>query len=187
VIIRIPWSVFLFNGDFLTSPGEEYGSACDFLGKQPIKFRTDVAMMCKLGFDIRVNEMSEAEQTFCSNAVKNFKRLENVILDGDMYRLVSPYEKDHAAMAYVNENKDHAVLFAFDIHPRYAELTQPVKLQGLDPQANYKVEEINLMPDAPSRLRGNGKIYSGEFLMTVGLPILSSRSITSHILEITRR
>lgn len=29
------------------------------LGKQPIKFKTDVAMMGKLGFDIRVNEMEK--------------------------------------------------------------------------------------------------------------------------------
>ena len=90
-------------------------------------------------------------------------------------------------MAYVNEKKDHAVLFAFDIYPRYAEQNQPVKMQGLDPQANYKVEEINLMPGTSSRLRGNGQVYSGEFLMTVGLPVFSSRSTTSHILEITRR
>ncbi|MDD2436266.1 MAG: alpha-galactosidase [Massilibacteroides sp.] len=156
-------------------------------GKQPLKFRTDVAMMCKLGFDIRVNEMTEEEQTFCHDAVKNFKRLNDVVLEGDMYRLVSPYEKEHAAMAYVNEKKDHAVLFAFDIYPRYAEQNQPVKMQGLDPQANYKVEEINLMPGTSSRLRGNGQVYSGEFLMTVGLPVFSSRSTTSHILEITRR
>lgn len=163
-------------------------------GKQPIKFRTDVAMMCKLGFDIRINEMSEAEQTFCHEAVQNFKRLESVILDGDMYRLVSPYEKEHAAMAYVDAQRAHAVLFAFDINPRFEGDLSPVKLQGLDPNAKYRVEEINKIQEPnrmpPPPMRPGEKqaepIYSGEYLMTVGLPVLSSRAITSRVLEITR-
>ena len=44
-------------------------------GKQPVKFRTDVASMCKLGFDIRIHEMSQTDQQYCKEAVANFKRL----------------------------------------------------------------------------------------------------------------
>jgi alpha-galactosidase len=155
-------------------------------GKQPVKFRTDVAMMCKLGFDLRIHEMSEPEQEYCRNAVKNFKRLENAILDGDLYRLVSPYETDHAAVMYVNEAKDKSVLYAFDIHPRYAEQTQPVRLQGLDPDAQYRVEEINLIPGARSFFRFSGRTFSGDYLMKAGLPLLSSRPTVSHVLELTK-
>lgn len=157
-------------------------------GKQPVKFRTDVAMMCKLGFDIRIGEMSEAEQEYCRNAVKNFKRLENVILDGDLYRLVSPYESDHASVMYVDESKDKSVLYVFDMHPRYAENVKPVRLQGLIPDAQYEVKEINLLPGARSSYGSfDGKTFSGDYLMKVGLPLLSSRHMTSHVLEITRK
>ena len=90
-------------------------------GKQPVKFRTDVASMCKLGFDIRIHEMNQADQQYCKEAVANFKRLDDVILDGDQYRLQSPYESQHAAVMYASGNADKAVLFAFDIHPRYAD------------------------------------------------------------------
>lgn len=155
-------------------------------GKQPVKFRTDVAMMCKLGFDILINEMTEAEQEYCQTAVKNFKRLENVILDGDLYRLVSPYETDHAAVMYVNEQKNKSVLFTYDIHPRYAENVKPVRLQGLDPDAQYEVQEINLLPGT-NPVRFSGKTVSGDFLMKVGLPVLSSRHTTSHVFELTRK
>ena len=44
--------------------------------------------------------------------VANFKRLDDVILDGDQYRLQSPYESQHAAVMYANDNADKAVLFA---------------------------------------------------------------------------
>ena len=154
-------------------------------GKQPVKFRTDVAMMCKLGFDIRLHEMSKPEQEYCQGAVKNFKRLEPVILDGDLYRLVSPYESDHAAMMYAGADAKKAVLFAFDIHPRYAEQHQPVRLQGLNPATRYKVEEINLVPGTKSRLSCSGKTYSGDYLMKVGIPLFSSSQTVSHVVEIT--
>lgn len=45
----------------------------------------------------------------------------------------------------------------------------PVRLQGLNPDKLYKVEEINLMPSVKSALKANGKIYSGDYLMKVGL------------------
>jgi len=154
-------------------------------GKQPVKFRTDVASMCKLGFDIRVNEMSEPEQLYCQEVVRNFKRLQPVILDGNLYRLVSPYETDHASIMYVNEARDKSVLYAFDIHPRYEERNQPVRLQGLDPDAQYKIDEINLIPGTQP-MQVSGKTFSGDFLMKVGLPLLSSRHLTSHVFEINK-
>lgn len=156
-------------------------------GKQPIKFRTDVAMMAKLGFDIRINEMTEAEQEYCRNAVKNFNRLENVTLEGDMYRLKSPYEGEHAAIMYVTENKNKAVLFAFDMHPRLSEYNKPkpLKLNGLNPDKKYKVEEINLLPGTQSKLPSNGNTYSGDYLMKEGIHVFSNQHTVSHVIEIT--
>ena len=153
-------------------------------GKQPVKFRTDVAMMCKLGFDIRLHEMEPADLQYCKEAVANFKRLSDVILDGDQYRLKSPYESDHAAFLYANEAQSKAVLFAFDIHPRYAEMLQPLRLQGLKKYARYELKEINLVPGTKSRMPGT-MTYSGEFLMKVGIPVFSSRHTVSHVIEIT--
>ena len=154
-------------------------------GKQPLKFRVDVASMCKLGFDIRVSEMKETELAFCQQAVKNFKRLEEVILNGDLYRLVSPYEGNHAALMYANKDREKALLFTFDIHPRYGEQTYPVRLEGLDPDKQYKIEEINLMPGNKSSVSANGKTFSGDYLMKVGIPLFSATENTSHVLEIT--
>lgn len=153
-------------------------------GKQPVKFRTDVAMMCKLGFDIRIHEMSQPEQQYCREAVANFKRLNPIILDGDQYRLMSPYESDHAAVMYTAEGGSKAVLFAFDIHPRYAELLQPLRLEGLKNEARYTIKEINLVPGTKSMLACNNNTYSGEYLMKVGIPVFSSRQTNSHVIEI---
>lgn len=154
-------------------------------GKQPVKFRTDVAMMCKLGFDIRINEMSQPDQQYCKEAVANFNRLGNVILDGDLYRLMSPYEGEHSAVMYVNENKSKAVLYSFDIYPRYAEQLQPLRLQGLNSNSLYEVKEINLVPGTKSMLKCNDRTYSGEYLMKVGIAVFSSRQTNSHVIEVS--
>jgi alpha-galactosidase len=154
-------------------------------GKQPVKFRTDVAMMGKLGFDIRINELTPDEQAYCRDAVKNFKRLEPVLFDGDQYRLTSPYEGNHAAVLFVGAEAKKAVLFAFDIHPRYAEPTDVLRLSGLNAATQYEVREINLLPGARSHLRCHGRTYSGDYLMKVGIPVFSSAQTLSHVIEIT--
>lgn len=150
-----------------------------------IKFRTDVASMCKLGFDLGLKELSADELAYCQTAVANFKRLDKVILDGDMYRLVSPYDGNHMAVMYNAADKAKAVLYTYDIHPRFGEKLLPVKAQGLDPARQYKVEEINLMPGAKSSLPGNGKTFSGDYLMKVGLSPFTTRQTNSRVIELT--
>lgn len=156
-------------------------------GKQSVKFRTDVAMMGKLGFDIGIAGLRKEEQEFCKEAVSNYKRLAPVILDGDLYRLVSPYETDHASLMYVGKDKSEAVLYAFDIHPRFGEKLFSVELQGSDPRKNYRVEEINRMPGEKSGFSQAGKTFSGDYLMKVGLLVLTGNFASSRILEITVR
>ncbi len=156
-------------------------------GKQPLKFKLDVAMMCRLGFDIKINELSEEEQQFAKNAVQTYETIKPTVFEGDLYRLVSPYSGNHTASMYVGKDKGTAHVFAFDIHPRYDEQIPKLKLNGLDPAAKYKVKEINLMPGNTSALSANDKIYSGDYLMTVGLDIFSAGALKSHILELTRQ
>lgn len=153
--------------------------------KASIKFRTDVASMCKLGFDIDLKSLSAEEYAYAQGAVANWRRLQDVILNGELYRLVSPYEGNHAAVNYVSQDKSHAVVFAYDLHPRYQEPVRNVRLQGLDANRMYTVKEINLMPDTKSALDCDGQQYSGDFLMKVGLNILTANEGTSHVLELT--
>lgn len=150
-----------------------------------VKFRTDVASMCKLGFDIGLKDLTAEELDYCQQAVANWKRLQPAIMDGDQYRLVSPYETNHMALNYVTKDKNKAVLFAYDVHPRFQEKLMRVKLQGLDAQKNYKVEEINLMPGTESTFKANGKVFSGDYLMKVGLDVFGFAQTQSHVIEVT--
>ncbi|MBX0289303.1 alpha-galactosidase [Hymenobacter sp. HSC-4F20] len=152
-----------------------------------LKFRTDVAMMGKLGYDIEVEKMTPAELQFSQQAVKDYKRLSPVIWQGDQYRLRSPYEGNQAAVLYVEERQTKAVLFGYNLHTRTNETVLPVRLQGLDPARRYRVAEINLMPGTKSELPAHTQTYSGDYLMQVGITVspLNAPALTSHVLELT--
>ena len=149
-----------------------------------VKFRTDVAAMCKIGFDIGLKELSSDELAYCQQAVANWKRLQPAVMDGDQYRLVSPYETNHAAVEYVDKSKKEAVLFAYDLSPRFNEKLPSVKLQGLDPDKKYLVQEINLMPGTESKFAQNKKVFTGDYLMKVGLDVFTYNHNTSMVVEI---
>lgn len=179
--LYIQWSLSKFF------PAKTMGShVTNWNKKTSVKFRTDVCSSCKLSFDIDLKPLKGTDDyTFVQQAVKNWSRLKPVILDGDQYRLVSPYETDHSALNYVSKDKSHAVLFAYNLHPRYKEpRLLKVRMQGLDPQRQYTVEEINLMPGTQSTFDFNGKRFSGDYLMKVGLDVLTPDEGTSHVFEL---
>ena len=155
-------------------------------GKQSLKFRTDVAMMGKIGYDIQVNGLTEKELKFSQDAIANYKRLSDVIWHGDLYRLVSPYDENRAVLMYVNSSKNKAVLFAYTLNARFGEKFNQVRLQGLDPAKTYKIQEINISSDGrrfgPSE---NGKSYTGDYLLKIGLNVGSGAALTSSVYEIT--
>lgn len=152
-----------------------------------VKFRTDMASMCKLGFDIGLQELSAEELAYVRTAVANWKRLNPAIMDGEQYRLVSPYQTNHMAIEYVDSTRNMAVLFAYDLAPRYKEKLNRIKLQGLDPSKQYLVQEINLMPGSDPKAPQHGMTLSGDYLMKVGLDAFTWRHNTSTVLELTAR
>lgn len=152
----------------------------------PVKFRANVAMMGKLGFDIKLDDMSGDDVEYCKRAIKNYNSLKPVILDGDQYRLVSPYGNQHTATMYVGKNDGDAVLFTFDIYPRYKQnifkSDANVKLQGLNPDATYRVTEIDRQ-DGSDMAIGD---YSGDYLMTVGIPLFTLNRLNSRVFTVNK-
>ncbi len=154
----------------------------DWNKRASIKFRTDVAFPCKLGFDLDLSKLSDDERNYCRQALTEWKRLKTVLFSPVLYRLVSPYDSNHCALERVSEDKSHALVFAYDMHPRFREPISATRLHGLNPQSTYRVREI-LCADAKKPFLD--KTYTGEYLMTVGIRIHTDKDMTSRILEIT--
>ena len=158
----------------------------DWNKKASVKFRLDVDFSCKLGFDLDLKHLSADDLAYCQAAIKEYNRLKPVIFSPNLYRLVSPYETNHCALMRVNDDQTHALLFAYDLHPRYGETIINTCLQGLDPTATYRVREICLMPGHESRLPFHNQTFTGDYLHKVGLKVLGGNQLDSRIIELVK-
>ena len=139
-------------------------------GKQPIKFRVDVASMGKLGFDIVTDKLGDKDLAFCRQAVINYNHFKHIVWHGDLFRLLNPHENNLASLSYVSKDKTSAVMFNLLVSSRVMQTATPlpIALAGLNPAASYSVEEINLYPGTRTPFEGK-QAYSGDFLMKVGV------------------
>ncbi|MBQ7258892.1 MAG: alpha-galactosidase [Paludibacteraceae bacterium] len=148
----------------------------------PIKFRCDVAMSGRLGMELQPAHMTDEERAQCTTAIADYKELRDVIQLGNLYRLASPYslsqgegrgevsEQQVASLMYVNDTKDHAVLFAYGLTSFMKQQSRRIRLAGLDPNRTYTLTERNIRHgEQPCAL--HGKSFTGAYLMSVGLNI----------------
>lgn len=143
-------------------------------GKQDLKFKIDVAMMGKMGFDLNLEELRPEELSFAQKAVKTYDNIKDIVWHGDLYRFSNPRENNYASLAYINSDKSKAVMFNYlTFYNHVFKTTKPIKWQGLDPNKSYKVQEINLNKD--DKMIAENLILSGDFLMNIGLnPVLEN-------------
>lgn len=156
-------------------------------GKQPLKYRIDVAMMGKMGFDIVIGKLAEKELAFTQQAVRVYDSIKNVIWHGDQYRLSDPWKEPVASVLYVDSAKASAVMFSYLVNNRYGQSSVlPIKLKGLDPSASYKIREVNTMPGGRNAIDASVS-YRGDFLMKVGYNPAVRQGRNSVVLVIERQ
>ena len=149
----------------------------------PLKYRFDVAMCGRLGFELHPKDLKPEEVAFSKAAVADYKRIRPVVQQGDLYRLASPYEKPFAALSYVDEAKSSAALFVLGLDGDIA-VSETVCLRGLDPDAEYEIREIDCGERLHAKLPG---AVSGRELMERGISVGLSGKYDSAAFEIRRR
>ena len=145
----------------------------------PLKYRIDVAMSGRLGMEIQPKNMTDEEKDMCRKAIAEYKVIRPVVQFGDIYRLVSPYDNlGVASMMYCSPEKDKAVFYWWKLEHFCDQHLPRVTMAGLDPEAVYKVTELNRIDNSP--LPFEGKTFSGRFLMENGLEIPYTHQVDYH-------
>jgi alpha-galactosidase len=134
----------------------------------PLKYRFDVAMTGRMGFELHPKNLSRPDVAFAKRAVADYKRLRPVVQRGDLYRLVSPYGGRMSALMYASEEKDAAAVFALGLNKNIA-IDETLFLRGLDPEKMYTIVEINKADKTHAQLPA--KAVSGRSLMTDGIRV----------------
>ena len=135
-----------------------------------MKYRIDVAMSGRLGMEIQPKNMTDEEKALCRQAIKEYKQIRPIVQFGNIYRLVSPYDKKGlASLMYVNDEQSKAVWYWWKTESFQNEHLPRVKMAGLNPNRMYKVHELNRIDLKP--LDCEGKSFSGAYLMSHGLDV----------------
>ena len=135
----------------------------------PLKYRFDVAMSGRLGFELHPKDLTAAELAYAKERVAQYKRIRPIVQRGDLYRLASPYEHPYAALMYVGDGRKTAVAFVFGLDREVNESVR-LKLDGLDPKSFYAV--------------GRHGVRSGEELMERGLAVELKGMYPSEVVEL---
>lgn len=140
----------------------------------PLHTRGAVASMGSLGYELNVGLLSDDDKKQIAYQVENYRRDQHLIMNGDLYRLVSPFEDNAFCQMVVSQDKSKAYL-VFLRALNTPNLPVPrVRLKGLDDKALYRIIERNT-------------VVSGAELMNIGLNMqLKWEDFSAEILHIER-
>lgn len=161
--IRLQWATSIFY------PALAICAHVTAAGRESLKYKMDVAMSGKLGFDVDVTKLSAEELQLARLTVDNYHQYQKIIHYGDLYRLVSPYATNFSSLMYVDSAKSNAVLFAYSMETLQQDTWPVWKLSGLDPHKNYRIREINRLPETKPSFTQDGQVFSGASLIHQGL------------------
>src|ERR1035441_2709862 len=154
------------------------------MGKRPMKFALDVALSGALGVDMDVRRLSPEERKTLAAGIALYKNdLRELVSQGDLYRLESPYDGPRAALSYISPDRSRAVLFVYQLKANGAD--QLVKLRGLEPQRHYRLREVNLPGGVPCQFAKQGQSVDGADLMGDGLLPPAQKEFDSSVIELT--
>lgn len=142
-----------------------------------LKFRFDVALAGRLGFELDPRTLSRSEEEELRSRLALANKLRPLVQTGELYRLVNPYEKPDCALLYTDRKQ--ALLLAYTRAERsFTNQHTTIPIRGLQSERHYLIEEQ--LPDTSRPLcPQNGCIMRGAELMSNGLPIHWSRPLQS--------
>lgn len=102
--------------------------------------------------------MSDEEFKEIKAQIKFEKRIQDLMCNGDLYRLINPYETNYCSWEVISKDKKHIFVMACKVLAVAQTKSEKVKLQGLDVNKRYR----NML---------TGKVYSSDFLMYHGIRV----------------
>ena len=144
------YPVYSISSHVTASPNHQCGRVTS------LKTRADVAYCGTFGYELDVTKMSDEEFEEIKAQIKFEKRIQDLMCNGDLYRLINPYETNYCSWEVVSKDKKHIFVMACKVLAVAQTKSEKVKLQGLDTNKQYR----NIF---------TGKVYSGDFLMYHGI------------------
>jgi len=173
-------------------PARVLGAHVTRWGERPVEFGCAVAMSARFGFDLDTAGLSDQERQVCRAAVEVYLAHRDLVQDGDLHRLVSPWRvgavtsKDgeaartgSAALSYSSPDRRRSIVFAYQLDEPGGATPAAVPLRGLDPELTYEVRRVE--PGGPDEVA----TATGADLMDRGLDWPLTAPVTAAIWSVT--
>lgn len=142
----------------------------------PFKTRGAIASLGATGYELDLTKLTAEEKEQVKEQIANYKRIDGLILKGDLFRLANPFETDYFCEMIVAKDKTEAYVVGERFRGDPCDHDRLLKLNELDENKTYTIKEL-------------GVTASGKALMSAGVhyPRLPDcGSWIWHIEEITK-
>lgn len=139
----------------------------------PLKTRADVAFAGVFGYELDITKMDDEGFEMIKRQVEFAKRTRKLMLEGDLYRLQSPFESNYCAWEAASQDGREVFLMCCKILSDNGIADRRVRLLGIDEGAVYKDDE--------------GKLYYGDELANRGImPEYEKRDFAAVVMHLTK-
>jgi len=142
-----------------------------------LEYKFDVCMAGVLGVGYDITKWDDRQKKIATDKIAQYKSIRETVQNGIVSRIVSPYEANRSILQYTDKNQKKAVVFVYQMAEYPANTIDEtqrsplVKLRGLIPDSRYKIEGIE-------------NVYTGKYLMDVGIEFPVRGAYKSRIFEI---
>lgn len=124
----------------------------------PFETRGAIASLGATGYELDLSKLTQEEKRQVREQVENYKEIDDLVLNGDMYRLADPTsEKDFCVMV-VAKDKSRAYIVGERFHGDPNDYDRALKLHGLDETRSYLIRELGVTASG-SALMSAGMLY----------------------------
>ena len=120
--------------------------------------RGDIAHLGATGYELDTTVFTDKDRDDVRAQIEEYKKMERLVLEGDLYRLNNPYESNYFAFAIVAKDKSLAHLTCYRSLYHCNPHVHRVIMQGLDKNKEYYIPELKI-------------IVHGSTLMSIGIPV----------------
>ena len=134
----------------------------------PMATRADIAHLGATGYELDTSHFSDEDRAVVSKQVEEYHEIEDLILNGDLYRTENPMESNYFGFMVVSKDKKEAVLTAYRRMGGVNNEMKLLKVAGLDAEKVYHVSGLDMTLKGSTLMNvGVAPMFAGGDFMTV--------------------
>ena len=119
----------------------------------PFETRGAVASLGAFGYELNLPALSASEKEAVRRQVEDYRRIDGLVLRGDLYRLCDPFSENYFCEMLVSKDKRHAYVVGERFRGVPCDHDRVLKLRGLAEERIYEIRELGLSASGAALMR----------------------------------